>query len=365
MSRKLGSLCAFLDRPAGVPVGLVLEGEPGIGKSTLWLAAVQAARQRGFLVLSSRPAEAERGLAHVGLVDLFDRVHDDVIAELSPPRRRALKVALLRDETADETADEGADHRALAVAVRDVLHLLSVRKPLVVAIDDVQWLDSSSANVLAFALRRLDGTVRLVLARRSEPSELEQSVDVERLRIGPLSVGALHKLLHDRLGRLFGRQTLLRIHERSGGNPLFALELASAMDENVDPLEPLPVPVTLEELVRTRLAVLPAITRCARACVGARNAVRVAPRARWRGPARARPGSFSARGGARAGVIRFTHPLLSSVLYKDLGARAGPSTNVSPRSSGTRSRARHPLATESPTPPSPPRWMTRRRSPPV
>ncbi|HWJ44200.1 MAG TPA: AAA family ATPase, partial [Gaiellaceae bacterium] len=262
---ELGSLCAFLDRRVEAPVGLVLEGEPGIGKSTLWLAAVAAARERGFALLSSRPAEAERGLAHVGLGDLFERVPDEVIVELSPPRRRALEIALLRNET----ADSGADHRALAVAVRDALHLLSERKPVVVAIDDVQWLDSSSASALAFALRRLEGTVRLVLARRLEPCELEQSVDVERLRIGPLSVGALHRLLHDRLGRAFARQTLLRIHERSGGNPFFALELARVLDEEVDPLEPLPVPATLEELVRTRLAGLPATTRDALALAAA------------------------------------------------------------------------------------------------
>jgi hypothetical protein len=66
----------------------------------------------------------------VGLGDLFDRVPDDVIAELSPPRRRALEIALLRDET----ADGGAEHRALAVAVHDVLHPLSEQNPVVVAI---------------------------------------------------------------------------------------------------------------------------------------------------------------------------------------------------------------------------------------
>ena len=192
---ELGSVCAFLDGSVEAPVGLVLEGEPGVGKSTLWLAAVAAARERrGLSCSSSRPAEAERGLAHVGLGDLFDGVLDDVIGELSPPRRRALEVALLRDEAADEATDD----RALAVAVRDVLNLLSERKPVVVAIDDVQWLDASSASTLAFALRRLGGGVRLVFARRLEPSELEQAVDVERLRVGPLSVGALHRLLHDR-----------------------------------------------------------------------------------------------------------------------------------------------------------------------
>jgi hypothetical protein len=76
---ELALVSAFLDRPVEGPAGLVLEGEPGIGKSTLWLAAVASARERGSLVLSSRPAEAERGLAHVALGDLFE----DVVARTS------------------------------------------------------------------------------------------------------------------------------------------------------------------------------------------------------------------------------------------------------------------------------------------
>ena len=80
-------------------------------------------------------------------------------------------------------------------------------------------------------------------------------------RCRPLSVGALHRLLHDRYGRSFARQTLLRIHERSGGNPFFALELARVLDVDSDPLEPLPVPERLDELVRARLAGLPDVTR--------------------------------------------------------------------------------------------------------
>ena len=103
---ELSSVYGFLDRAADRPTALVLEGEPGIGKSTLWLAAVAAARRQDLIVLSSRPAESERGLAYVGLGDLFDPVVDGVIGELSPPRRRALEVALLRNEAADEAADE-------------------------------------------------------------------------------------------------------------------------------------------------------------------------------------------------------------------------------------------------------------------
>ena len=212
-------------------------------------------------MLSSRPAEAERALAHVGLGDLFEEVLADVAPLLSMPRRRALEVALLHEEAADEPVD----HRALGVAVRDVLHVLGERGPVLLAIDDVQWLDAPSASALAFALRRLAASpVLLLLARRLadgiEPSAVERALGAERvelLTVGPLSVGALHRLLHDRLGRTFARQTLLRIHERSGGNPFFAQELAGALDVDVDPLEPLAVPATLNELVRARLAGLP------------------------------------------------------------------------------------------------------------
>ncbi|HEX8110353.1 MAG TPA: AAA family ATPase, partial [Kofleriaceae bacterium] len=315
---ELGSVVGFLDRAAAAPTALVLEGEPGIGKSTLWLAAVAAARRRGLTVLSSRPAESEHGLAYAGLGDLFDPILDVVIGELSPPRRRALEVALLRDEP----TDEAADRRALAVAVRDVLRLLSQRKPVVVAIDDVHWLDASSASALAFALRRLDGVVRLVVTRRLTGSALEHAVDVELLRIGPVSVGALHRILQDRFGRPFARQTLLRIHEQSGGNPLFALELARVLDDDVDPLEPLPVPATLEELVRTRLDDLPAATRDALAFVAALG---TASESLLNGIG-ATPGALDPALAAQVvererGAIRFTHPLLSSVLYNELGAR--------------------------------------------
>jgi DNA-binding CsgD family transcriptional regulator len=315
---ELSSVHDFLRRAADGPTAFVLEGEPGIGKSTLWLAAVAAARRRDLTVLSSRPAESERGLAYAGLGDLFDPVLDGVIGELSRPRRRALEVALLRDEA----ADEAADHRALAVAVRDVLRLLSQRKPVVVAIDDVQWLDASSASALAFALRRLDGTVRLVLARRLEACELERAVEVERRRIGPVPVGALHRILQDRLGRPFPRQTLLRMHEQSGGNPFFALELARVLGEDVDPLEPLPVPATLEELVRSRLDGLPVATRDGLALVAALGTA-PEPLLERIGTA---PGALDPALAAQVvererGAIRFTHPLLSSVLYNDLGVQ--------------------------------------------
>ena len=224
-------MSAFLDRTAAGPAALVLEGEAGIGKSTLWLAGVEAARERGFRVLSARPAEAEQGLAHAALGDLFEDVLEIVVPALSAPRRRALEVALL----VEQAAGRSVDPRTLGVAVRNAVEVLAGNGQVVLAVDDVQWLDLSSAGALAFAVRRLgDEPVFLLLARRvgdpAETSELERALDaerVERLPVGPLSLGAIHRLLRSRLDRMFGRSTLLQVYETSGGNPFFALELAA------------------------------------------------------------------------------------------------------------------------------------------
>lgn len=319
---ELAAVRAFVEGTATAPAALLLEGEPGIGKSTLWLAAVEHAQAHGISVLSARPAEAEKGLAHVGLGDLLEDVLDDVVPDLSQPRRRALETALLREEA----VDEAIDHRALAVAVQDALHLLGERGRLLVAIDDAQWLDASTSSALAFALRRLEqSSLRLLLARRMEPTELEQALggwSLERTSVGPLSVGALHRLLQDRLGRAFARQTLLRIHERSGGNPFFALELARALDTDVGPFDPLPVPETLDQLVRERLAGLPGATREALALASALGAPSESLLGRVGISAEVLEPAVDAHVIERErGTIRFTHPLLSSVLYKDLGTR--------------------------------------------
>ena len=321
---ELASVAAFVDESRDGPAALVLEGEAGIGKSTLWLAGVEHARTRGLRVLSSRPAEAERSLAHVGIGDLFENVVDDVLPALTAPRQRALKVAILRDEASGDPVD----HRALAVAVRDVLDLLSKRERILIAVDDVQWLDPSSSSALAFALRRLAANDVLVLVARrvddrAQPPGLEQGLAAERIRrlpVGPLSVGALHRVLRDRLGSPFARQTLLRIHERSGGNPFFALELARALDTDVDPLAPLAVPETVEELLRARIAGLPPSTREALALASALGTTSESLLERAGVSQDALESAAAAHVIEREdGTIRFTHPLLSSVLYGDLG----------------------------------------------
>ena len=312
---ELRTVHAFLDRPgtAGT-TGLVLEGEAGIGKSAIWLAAVEAARERGLRVLSARPAEVESGVAYAALGDLIEEALPEVLAELPAPRRRALETALLMEDPIDEAVDA----RTFAVAVRHALQLLAERRSTVVAVDDVQWLDASSASALAFALRRLpDHDVRVLFARRAGAavSDVEQAIDdhkLERVQVGSLSPGALHAILHPRLGRTLARPTLLRVHEASGGNPFYALELARALGASHDPTRPLPVPESLDALVRARLEGLPEVTRRALllACTHGRL----------------RPAQLDGEALEVAfaddvieltdGVIRFTHPLLASALYQ-------------------------------------------------
>ncbi len=321
---ELASIDAFLERPAEGAVALVLEGEAGIGKSTLWLAGVEATRERGFRVLVSRPAEAERGLIHAGLGDLFENVLESVLPALPAPRRHALEVALLVEEDPD-----GFDPRALGVAVRSALEVLAAEGPVVLAIDDVQWLDPSSASALAFALRRLDDrSILLLLARRlgerAETPDLELAIRdgrVERLHIDPLSLGAVHQLLQAHLALTLARLTLLRVHETSGGNPFYALELARALGgADVDPTQPLRVPESLDGLVRARIDKLPRATReslLLAAAAGRPSAELFASL----GVTEHLDRALAARVIERTdGTIRFTHPLLASAVYHGVSA---------------------------------------------
>ena len=322
---EVAALHAFLDTAGKGPGALVLEGEAGIGKTTLWSAGVEIARERGLLVLTSWPAEAERGLAFSVLGDLFASLTPELMDELPAPRRRALEVALL----VEDADGEAFDPLAVGVAARTLLQRLARQQTVVVAIDDVQWVDAASAAVLEFALRRLeDEDVLVLLARRTGEDAAGTALApafAEQLAVRPLSLGALHRLLVARLGRPFSRHTLLRLHATSGGNPFYALELARVLAARTEPLdatEPLPVPETLHELVRDRLAALPAETQavllaaCALAAPTVADLRRVLPEAeRWLDPA-LRTGVIDVT--ARR-AVRFTHPLLASVRYADAG----------------------------------------------
>jgi DNA-binding CsgD family transcriptional regulator len=236
---------------------LVLFGEPGIGKSTLWETGLEIAREHGLHILRARPSDAEAQLSFAALTDLLDGVDPVAVADIPAPQRRALEVALLRTEPEGTPPGE----RAIALGFLSVLRGLADRAPLLVAIDDVQWLDPASAAALAFAARRLgDRPVRFLLARRRGPlSPLERELaptGSERLEVGGISMGATRRMLAEQLGLVVSRRVLRRIFGAADGNPLFALELGRALADG-RPLEiggELALPDSLDELLGARVA---------------------------------------------------------------------------------------------------------------
>ena len=207
------ALRGFLDRDTARR-SLVLVGEPGIGKTTLWEAGIAIARERGVRVLVARPSGAEAELSFAGLIDLFDGIDLGALDGLPAPQRLALEVALLR---AEPTAVSAEPH-AIGLGLLNSLRALAARETVLVAIDDVQWLDRPSADALAFVVRRLEReSVGFLLARRpGRRPALErvlERTEFERLEIGPLRLGATRQLLSERLGLSLPRYLLRRIVE--------------------------------------------------------------------------------------------------------------------------------------------------------
>jgi DNA-binding CsgD family transcriptional regulator len=259
-SLELDAIRAVLASASEGPVALLLEGEPGIGKTALWREGLAVSAEEGFRSLVTRPSEAEAQLPFVGLIDLLAGVLDEALPALPAPQARILETALLRAEPAGSPAD----HLAVSLACLQVLRGLADEGPLALAVDDLQWLDRSSSRVLAFCVRRFESRpVCLVATRRIEGDlvltpELERAlaeVRLERLALGPLAGNALDVVLREHLGLRLSPPRLGVLLERSGGNPLHALELGRAVraGATLAPGAPLPVPRSLNGLVEARV----------------------------------------------------------------------------------------------------------------
>ncbi len=251
---ELGAIDWFLDAVESGPAGLIIEGEPGIGKTTLWLQAADRAAARGMVVLSASGAVAEVTLTFAGLADLLDGVAPDVLAELDPAQQDAL------GRVSSGGEGPGANERLVAMAFGSALDRLSQSQPVILAVDDIQWLDRATQTVLGYAARRLTGRIGLLgVCRTGEPDfgglgwlQLPRGKELAHLTLIPLSLGILRAMLTSRVGITLSRSTLVHIHTVSGGNPFYALEMARALGDD-GARRDLALPDSLAGLVRSRI----------------------------------------------------------------------------------------------------------------
>jgi DNA-binding NarL/FixJ family response regulator len=317
------AIADFLTTVESGQASLIIEGEAGIGKTNLWLDAVEQARTRGFRVLAAQVGEAETVLAYAAVGDLLGDIETATLDRLPDVQRLAVDRVLLR------AAGDGlvTDQRVVAAALSSIVDALSPT-PVLVAIDDVQWLDPSSHAVVAFAARRLRGRVGVLLSERCEPDKgtawlrIGEPDDFTHIRLGPMSLGGLHSIITANLGRPLSRPVMVRIAEISGGNPFYALELARAMGGR--PLQPEPgLPGTLAELVRLRIGRLDGDVRTVLLAAASVSAPTVDLLARVNDTTAERIVDLlegvEADGivGIVGNRVRFSHPLLARGVYTD------------------------------------------------
>ena len=326
---ELEILHGFLDSIPTGPSALLLSGDPGIGKTTVWKDGLAGAQLQGYRTLSCGPVEAETRLSYAALGDLLEPILEEALPTVPDPQRQALEVALLRSPRSGARADQ----RAVSLAVLGCLRSAASTAPVVVAVDDIQWMDVPSVRVLQFVVRRLkDEQVGLMTAARGaraddDPLGVVSAFAEDRVHavnVGPLSLDALEQVLRAKVGEGFSRTTLLSLHEMSGGNPFFAREIGLALIRRGDDVtagEGLPIPDRLQELIEDRLGGLPARTVEALEVVSALSVPTLEVIAAAIAPSR---GVDERLGPAidhevvevAGGRLRFTHPLLASAVYQ-------------------------------------------------
>ena len=350
---ELASLRAFVSSISEAAAALVLEGEAGMGKTTLWRAGVADAEKRGFRVLQAVPAESETTLSFSAVGDLLDPVLDEALEPLPAAQRRALSLALVLE------ADDGPapDPRAIGVALLGAIRGLAAETPVVLAIDDVQWLDTASWSALTYAARRLrDEHVGILLAQRSR-TDARLVTDLRRsfgsafhdVQVGPLDLDSLHGVIEEHLEVTIARPLLAEVHEASGGNPFYALEIVRSLRRTGTRIEAgtrLPVPDALRELVHGRVLELPTESReflraaaaLSQPTVGLVEQATGVPAERGLAPAVA--ADIVELENDR---IRFTHPLLAASVYEsvDPSGRAQLHRRLAELVEDPEARARH------------------------
>ena len=316
--RELKGVEAFLTAAHSAPGVLMLEGEPGIGKTTVWREGARLAEAAGFRVLRCRPSESEAKLSFSALADLVDPLVPQGLDALPEPQRRALEVALLLVAPGSTPPDT----RAVAVAFRTLLSDAAAIQPLLLAVDDAQWLDSPSATAIAFALRRIAEPV-VLLATRRPGAALDAMLGGEQpLRLEPMTLAAIHHVIHQELGSFLARPVVTRVHETAQGNPFFALQIARvALESALGPGAPLPLPRDLSALVLERVERLRPATRDVLVTAAALATPSRELLAQIHGPIGDALEEAEDAGIVETGerVVRFAHPLFAAAVYGSTG----------------------------------------------
>ena len=329
---ELARLEALAVQLGAGPRAFLVRGEPGIGKTALWREAIKVAERSGARVLVTRCAEAEMPIPLGAVSDMLDPAYEDAADSLAQPQRHVLAAALGLETDGRARPDRLALPRALVAAFR----ALAAERPLLLAVDDVQWLDAASVRTLSFALRRVGKAPIGVLATlrgdhdAHDPLGLATGFDAgayEEVALGPLSMDALQRLVRERFDVRIPRSQLAAVHAASGGNPMFALEFVRAARREGAEWRSLTMPSSLQELVRDRVRALPEGTRPLLELVAVVERPTVPFVAKVLGGASVTEVLLDdavAAGAVAVGaddVLRFTHPLLSSAVYSETSPR--------------------------------------------
>ena len=239
---------------------LVLRGEPGIGKTTLLRLAVESAVD--MTVLSATGVPAEAGLEYSGLLALARpilRFVDDLPEHQAEALREALGLAPPRPR----------DHFLVGAAVLSLLAAAAETRPVLVVVDDAQWLDHASLDALRFAARRLlADRVAFVFAVRDRDEREFATEGFEELQLHGMGLDEVSTLLAGPAGTVLPSDVVARVRAATSGNPLALIELGTRLtpqqlaEWRID-AEPLPIARRLEHAFSSRLSALPDGTRAA------------------------------------------------------------------------------------------------------
>jgi DNA-binding CsgD family transcriptional regulator len=299
---------------AGESRALVVVGEPGVGKTALLEYA--AGRASGCRVMRAAGVQSEMELAFAGLQQLCAPMLDHV-DRLPVPQRDALRIAF------GLSAGLAPDRFLVGLAVLSLLSEAAEERPLVCLVDDEQWIDCASAQVLGFVARRLAAeSVGLVFAARVQGAGL---AGLPELAVGGLREAEARALLDSALAGPLDERVRDRLVAETRGNPLALLELPRGLS----PAElaggfglPAAAPISgrIEEMFRRRVEALPAETR--RLLLIAAADPTGDPGLVWRAAGRLGIGAEAAAPAAEAGLVefgawmRFRHPLVRSAAYQ-------------------------------------------------